>query len=84
MEQRFVCWNGPKQDALVGAPMDASVGTACALPWQTPEGKSRFAVYVLTEHAGRKGLLYLKSYESAQRAADRVTQITATMLRDVA
>lgn len=80
MQQSFPVWNGPKEGARVGAPMDAEPGMAVALPWKTPDQEDRFAVYVLQDFNGQLGLLYLKSYEKAHRAQERVQQITRTMI----
>lgn len=79
MELRLQCWNGPKKNALVGAPLDAAPGMAVALPWKTLDREDRFAVYVVEELNGRMGLLFLKSYEKAYQAQQRVQQITSVM-----
>ena len=53
--------------------MDASVGTACAIPWTNTKGKPRYAVYILLEKPdGQRGLVYEKSYETPMGAQRRV------------
>jgi len=74
----FMVFNGPNQGTYVDAPMDATPGTACALPWRTAGGQTRYAVYVLVEWNGTKGLMFLKkSYDHPHQAAQRVQELTA-------
>ncbi len=84
----LVCLNGPLQGLAVEEPkFGAKPGMAVALPWQTPAGAKRFAVYLTTapdavpEQPGA-GLMYLRSYDRPQYAAQKVRLLTigATML----
>ena len=75
MEAHFMCWNGPCEDRLItDCPMDATVGTACAVPWKTVTGQDRYAVYILLERpeTGARGLVYEKSYNTPSGAQRRV------------
>lgn len=78
MTQHFVCWNGPKEGELVTeVPMTVQVGHACALPWTTIGGVTRYAVYILLERQnGNRGLVYERSYDKPFQAEQRVGQIT--------
>ena len=75
IEAHYLCWNGPCEGQLVTeCPLDATVGTACAIPWKTTTGHDRYAIYVLLEKPdGQKGLVYEKSYTSKSSAVHRVT-----------
>lgn len=80
MEAHYFCWNGPKKGTVITeAPVDARPGHACAVPWLTVGGRTRYAVYVLQEYQGRRGLLYIKSYDTPSSAQMNVERITRTM-----
>jgi hypothetical protein len=74
---QLMCLNGPCQGSKVDAPIGVVPGTATALKWQNVQNKDRFAVYVVVEHNGIRGLMYLKSYNRPFQAVQRVNQITA-------
>lgn len=78
MEAHFLCWNGPCAGQLVtDCPVDATVGTACAIPWTNTKGKPRYAVYILLEQPdGAKGLVFEKSHETRMGAQRRVEYLT--------
>lgn len=74
----YLCWDGPCKDILVTeCPLDAGVGTACAIPWKTVEGKDRYAIYILLQKpSGDLGLVYEKrSYTKPWQAQQRVKQL---------
>jgi len=73
----YPVWNGPNQGTWVDAPVDATVGTACALKWRTIRKADRFAVYILTEYQGQKGLMFVKNYDTKDRAVQKVRTLTA-------
>lgn len=73
----YRCFNGPCQDRTVDAPADTVPGCATALPWQTTRGDTKYAVYVVVEHLGQSGLMFLKSYDRPHQAQQRVREITA-------
>jgi hypothetical protein len=72
------CLNGPCQQSIIDAPMEVLPGYATAVRWTNIKGSPRYAVYVVVEHQGRTGLLYLKSYEKPYQAEQRVRHITRT------
>lgn len=78
MEAHYLCWNGPCTDTLItDCPLDATVGTACAVPWTTVKGKPRYAIYILLEKPdGARGLVYERSYETRAGAQRRVEYLT--------
>jgi hypothetical protein len=79
----YRCLNGPCQDRDVEAPRDATPGTACALHWTTPARASRYAVYLLVDLNGQRGLMYLQSYTKpswAQAKVQRLTLLCAEMM----
>lgn len=81
--QVFWCWNGPKEGEIVtDVPLAVQTGYACAMPWRTVNGESRYAVYILLEKpGGDRGLVYERSYDKPFKAQQRVQQITATVDR---
>ncbi len=83
MEAHFLCWNGPCEGQLVtDCPVDAAVGTACAVPWRTIDGSDRYAVYILLRKPdGTMGLVYSKrSYTKPYQAQQRVHSITRQVM----
>lgn len=75
--QTLVCFNGPCVNATVDTPETAHIGAACALMWKTIKDQERFAVYVVTDFQGRRGLMYLRSYDRPEHAVMKVDQVTA-------
>lgn len=59
------------------APADATPGTACALRWKTTKGADRFAVYILVDHNGTKGLMHVRNYLTPEQATRKVQVLTA-------
>lgn len=82
MHQRFVCWDGPCEGKEIDSPMSVEVGHACAVPWITPRGDTRYAVYVLLQRTtGEKGLIYeRRSYDAPYKAQKRVEQLMRAVL----
>lgn len=79
----YVCLNGPCAGANVQAPHDATPGTATALPWRTTKRQDRYAVYLLVDYNGQRGLMFLRSYHTpiqAQWKVERMTRICAEMM----
>ncbi len=72
----YNCLNGPCEGTPVEAPSDATVGTACAIPWNGPSGR-RFAVYMLVDHNGMRGLMFMQTYQRAEYAQAKVNRLTA-------
>lgn len=79
-----VCFNGPCEKAQVEVPNEARIGSACALEWKNLRGLKRYAVYVLTEFQGARGLMYLKSYDQPWYAAHKVHEIATVVNAAVA
>lgn len=73
----FTCLNGPCHGATVDAPSHATPGTACALRWATVKRAPRYAVYLLVDHNGEHGLMYMQSYTTPQYAQAKVQRLTA-------
>jgi hypothetical protein len=76
----YQCLNGPCEGRGVEAPSDATPGTACAIPWKTPRSEERFAVYLLVDHNGHQGLMYIQSYSKPDYAQAKVQRVTALCL----
>lgn len=77
--EKLQCLNGPCQGAKVDAPVGVVPGTPTALKWQNLQNKDRYAVYIVVEHSGMRGLMYLKSYNRPFQAQQRVNQIQAIL-----
>lgn len=73
----YNCLNGPCAGTPVEAPSDATPGTGCAIPWKTPNGEQRYAVYLLVEHNGHYGLMFIQSYQRPEYAQAKVNRLTA-------
>lgn len=75
----YVCLNGPKEGDYIDAPPGVEVGSAVALPWFDAKHIIRYAVYILTEHEGTVGLMFLQSHEKAEKAQQHVHRITTVV-----
>ena len=85
-KKTLLIFNGPCQGNYVDTAPGASFGDACALPWTNQQGKQRFAVYLLVEHQGQQGMMFLKSYETAFGAQQKVQELSmvAAVMREKA
>lgn len=77
--ESFLCFNGPKQGEYVDSQPGAAVGSACAVPWFDAKGVLRYCVYVLTEHQGTTGLMFIKTHDTTLSAQEQVHRITAVV-----
>lgn len=79
--QSFVCLNGPKQGEYVDAPEGATIekGSAVAVPWFDAKGIMRYCVYVLVEHEGSLGLMFMKTHDKPLPAQEQVQHIRIVM-----
>ncbi len=75
----FTCLNGPKQGFTVEAPPGVETGSAVALPWVNVSGEPRYCVYMLTEHEGQEGLMFIKVHETPIAAQEQVHRIAAAV-----
>ncbi len=75
----FTCLNGPKQGTDVDAPPGTETGSACALPWFDARGVMRYCVYMVTEHEGRLGLMFIKTHDTPASAQEQVQRIAAAI-----
>jgi hypothetical protein len=70
------CLNGPCEGSIVEAPFAVMSGVATALRWMTSQQAKRYAVYVVVDHLGLRGLMYLKSYSQPHHAEQKVGLLT--------
>src|SRR5262245_58134825 len=75
--QYLICVNGPVRGRRVETPENVQIGHACAVAWQTIKGADRYAVYVVVLWDGTECLMFLRSYETPERAAAKVNQLSA-------
>lgn len=78
------CFNGPCQGSTVDAPKDATPGTACALQWKNVSGHPRYAVYMLVDYNGTQGLMFVRSYDKPDHAANKVRMLSAVCAANLA
>lgn len=74
--KQFQCLNGPCAGRYIDAPATADFGDATAVPWTKASGSKAFAVYLVVEHQGQDGLMFIKSYDDAQDAAEKVQELS--------
>lgn len=79
MTSRFAksvtCLNGPRQGLSIDAPPGVETGSAVALPWANLKGETRYCVYMLTEHEGKEGLMFIKTHDTPASAQEQVQRI---------
>lgn len=80
---QVTCFNGPCQGDAVEAPKDATPGTACALQWKNVDGRPRYAVYMLVDYNGTQGLMFVRSYDKSEHAANKVRMLSAVCAANV-
>jgi hypothetical protein len=75
----FICLNGPKQGTDVDAPPGTEPGSAVALPWVNARGVVCYCVYMVTEHEGTEGLMFIKTHGTPDGAQEQVHRIAAAV-----
>ncbi len=79
----YQCLNGPKQGDWIDAPHEMDQGCAVAVPWFNAKHILNYAVYVVTEYetqpAPVKGLMFLQSHPTPDKAQEHVHRVTMVM-----